>query len=114
MSTEGIHTVLSISGDPGMTKQVTLGNGAQSLAELGVDTYLDIGGGRKLDAKAVLVTCETYDCRFAFGSDPTAAFGHLLFANELRYIVNPEAVRNIKFCNATANSNAVLTITPEF
>lgn len=115
MATEGVPLRMSISGDPGTTVQCTLGDGAKTLEQLGVTLLLDLGGGRFLGAKAVLINCETYDCRFAFGVNPTVSgLGHLLSNGEWRYVINPTAVKNIRFINKTAGQNAVLTVTPEF
>ena len=105
-------SVLSVSGDPGLTVKYTFGdNTAKNVYEMGID---DLGNGQK--PVAVFVTCETQAARWGFGaSSPIAgSSGHVLASAGSVAIVGAAAVAKLKFCNSAAGSNAVLQITPFF
>lgn len=101
-----------ISGDPGPTQAITVGNTPKSLAELGVVLTKD-----GYPARSLYITVETNDIRFALGGaapDSSSSRGHVLASGGSKWISNTTAVESFKVCNKTADSVAVIQVTPEF
>lgn len=72
--------------------------------------------GKTLDWNEVVsatITCESFDCRVAFGVAASATVGHVLTAGQSLRIPSNSLVRSSRFTNKTAGSNAVIQITLE-
>lgn len=67
------------------------------------------------NAVRVVITCETYPIRYAFGGViPTNTVGHILAANGSLIIGHPAGIASFRFINASAGNNAALQITGEY
>lgn len=61
----------------------------------------------------LLITIETHDIKFCFGSTPVqGGLGHVLIDGQSLYIRSPANARAFNYINKTAGSNAVLMLTP--
>lgn len=112
MGITGVPSIWSLSGDPGPTTKITVTDTVQTLEQLGVT----MKNGDEV-CRGALITCETYDCRFAVGgTSPSAnsATGHVLEAGGSIRLTNSQWVSTFKVINKTAAAAAVLQVTLEF
>ena len=65
------------------------------------------------DTIAATITCESNDCRIAFGTEASSTVGHILAANESIRITNMHMVKVASLINKTPGQNAVLQVTFE-
>lgn len=103
--------ILSYQGFPGDTYRCVVEDVARGFEYFGVPmTY----GNNTI--VAMLITCETRDIRFTFGTSqsPTTVIGHRLDAGNQLRIVHPRLCRYMKVINRTAGQTAVLHVTPEY
>lgn len=94
-----------LSGIPLTTVKVTSTDAAQSIADA-------VTKSSNKSPSSILITCETADIRFAFGSTPTTTLGHILYATYSIVLDNPKAIRDFKFISETAGTHGDLMITP--
>lgn len=99
--------MFSIMGRPGNTQQITASDAAQTLEDLSTSIFTT-------SPVAVIITCESYNVRFTFGTTPTASTGHILYKGQMLRITNSKAIKSFKFINDDAGSNAILHVTPEY
>jgi hypothetical protein len=65
--------------------------------------------------KAILLSCETADVRFAFGATPTqAGLGHILHATQDLRLVSPSLIQRMKIISKTALTPAKIQVTLEY
>ena len=98
-----------ITGEPGVTEKVTLGDTAALLT-----SYLTMDSSK--EAIGVLLTVETNPIRFAFGgTTPTqAGTGHMISAGQSLKLISQTQVSSMMVINHTNGSNAVLQVTVEY
>ena len=101
----------NISGETKTTIQITTSNTAKALIHAdNLASLLDSDG--KL-IQSCLITCETYDVRFAFNATPVSSgLGHLLYVGQSIQIDNPRSLADFKYISAVAGSHGVLMVTP--
>ncbi len=93
------------------TVAITLTDASQLLTAA-VDTAL----GASVEWPGVLastITCESNDCRIAFGVAASATVGHVLAADQSLRIPSNSLVLAARVINKTAGSNAVIQVTIE-
>ena len=73
------------------------------------------GASSKVNVTGCFITCETQNIKYAFGVDPVSSgLGHILVAlSSGIFLSNHKQIIDFRFINSTAQSNAVLQITPE-
>lgn len=99
-----------LDGIAGPTTKVTASDSASVLA----DSIIKQGD---FYAKAILITVETNNLRFAFSATPAiAGAGHTMNAgdNPPLYIVGRANVKNFKYINNVAATNCVFHVTAFF
>ena len=102
--------IASLKGNPDVTTRVAVTDVVQYFAAA-------IYSKDNHPAVSALITCEENAIRFAFGTDPTqgvGAVGHILYAGQAIQLSNSYAIRQFRFINETAQTDAVLQITAEF
>ncbi len=109
---------MEITGEPLTTLKHTCGDTAETLDDVtGMVfqvTKTKVGAPVKSNVVGVLITCETYDIRFAWGTDPVIdGVGHLLVVGQSLKLTNPKQITDFRFIDKTLQENAVLMITPE-
>jgi hypothetical protein len=62
---------------------------------------------------AVMISCETNDCRVAFGVAASSTVGHVLAAGQSLRIPSNDLLTKARIINKTAGSNAVIQVTLE-
>jgi hypothetical protein len=62
---------------------------------------------------AVLITCETYDCRLAFGTAATTTVGHTVYAGQSVRIPSKNLIQSARLINRVVGANSILQITLE-
>lgn len=65
------------------------------------------------DIFSVTVTCETYDCRIAFGVSASTTVGHVLLADQSMRIPSNSMIRAARLINKTSGANSIIQITLE-
>lgn len=103
--------VFVIQGSPGVTLSEA---GTDAVQTLAASLSSDIMTKNGKTVVAVYISCETYAIRYAFGTNPTASFGHILYPGQSLYLTSTAAIRNFRYINDTAGQNAALTITAEY
>lgn len=93
------------------TVRVALTDSSQSLTAV-INTALSKTVDFSL-VNAVLITCESYDCRVAFGTAASATVGHVLIAGQSLRIPSKNLIQAARFINKTSGSNSVIQITME-
>jgi len=63
--------------------------------------------------RAAIITCESNDCRIAFGVAASGTVGHVLAADQSIRIPSNSLVQAARVINKTAGSNAVIQVTLE-
>ncbi len=109
---------MEITGEPQTTLKHTCGDTAETLDDvtgmLFQVTKTKAGAPVKSNVVGVLITCETYDIRFAWGTAPVqAGVGHLLVVGQSMKLTNHKQILDFRFINKTNAENSVLMITPE-
>jgi len=93
-----------VDGVYGKTQQVTVTDAVQLMSD--VVTFGDnppIG---------LIITSEDNPTRYAFRVDPSATFGHVLAKDQTLRLYDGFAAKNMRIINDTAQSAAVLMVTP--
>lgn len=93
------------------TVRVQLTDSSQLLTAI-IETAL----GKTLNWNEVVsatITCETYNCRVAFGVSASATVGHSLSVEQSIRIPSQSMIQAARFINKTAGSNSVIQITLE-
>jgi hypothetical protein len=93
------------------TVRVQLTDSSQLLSAI-VDTALGVSVDWD-EVVSATITCETNDCRVAFGTAATATVGHVLAADQSLRIPSNSLVRTARVINKTAGSNAIIQVTLE-
>ena len=81
-----------------------------------VDAAIVAAGGTALNwqmVRSVLITCETYDARIAFGVAASNTVGHVLATGNSLRIPSNSLIRAARIISKTQGSAATLQITPE-
>jgi len=66
--------------------------------------------------KAILITCETYDARLAFGvtaENDASPVGHILYVGQSMRIASLDQIRSLRIISKTAGSAASLQVSLE-
>ena len=109
---------MEITGEPQTTLKHTCGDSAETLDDV-TDmvfqvTKTKVGAPYKCNVVGVLITVETYDIRFSWGTDPVQnGVGHLLTVGQSIKLTNPKQILDFRFINKTNAENSILMITPE-
>lgn len=113
-----MYYTMPFSGKPGPTTRIAVGDVVDNLA----DEFTSSTDGKP--AIGALVTCEANDIRFTMGGDidtptypPTQGangLGHILYENQSLALASPSQVRTFQFINHTAQSDAIIQVTPFF
>lgn len=93
------------------TVRVTLTDSSQLLTAI-MDTAL----GKTVNWDIVVsatITCESNDCRVAFGVAASTTVGHILAADQSLRIPSANLVKTARLINKTVGSNAVIQVTLE-
>lgn len=93
------------------TVRIQLTDASQLLSSV-VDTAL----GSTVDwssVKSALITCETYDCRIAFGVSASSTVGHILYVGQSVRIPSRSLVSEVNLINKTAGQNSIIQVTLE-
>lgn len=102
--------VIEIAGKTGNTITDVASDASQNLDTDSSLVFKDSAGGL---LTGLLITVETYDIKFCFGSTPAqGGLGHILRDGQSLYIRSPANARAFNYINKTAGSNAVLMLTP--
>ena len=102
--------VLEIAGKAGNTITEAVTDAAQNLD---TDTALAFKDSNGKLITALLITVETNDIKFCYGSTPVqGGLGHILTTTQSLYLRNPGNIRNFNYINKTNAANAVLMLTP--
>ena len=102
--------VLEISGKAGDTITEAVTDAEQNLDD---DTALALKDSDGNLITALLITVETHDIKFCYGSTPVQnGLGHILTTSQNLYLRNPANIRSFNYINKTNASNAVLMLTP--
>jgi hypothetical protein len=108
--------VLSVMGTDPITARVPTSDTSQVLTTA-FDTAYTGTDPTWTKVKSVLITCETYDIRIAFGvaASKTASseVGHVLAVGQSLRIPSGDLVRKARIINKTTGSNGVLQVTVE-
>lgn len=113
--------VAEVMGAPFPTQKLTSSDSAQLLPTVFMAAWTGASGATQIVdsygnvARAVLITCETNDIRFAAGGQtPTqAGVGHVLAAGSSLRLSGKAMVDSFRFISKTGASAGVLQITPE-
>jgi hypothetical protein len=106
-----LHSLQSMGRIIETTTRIQLTDASQVLTAA-IETAI----GKTLDWNEVVaatITCETFDCRIAFGVAASATVGHVLAADQSLRIPSNSLVRTARVINKTAGSNAVIQVTLE-
>ena len=107
--------VQTTTGEPLTTLKHTCGDAAEQFSD--VSSFVaqrSNADGSKNNVVGVLVTVETYDLRFAWGTNPTqAGVGHILYVGQSLKLTNHKQIIDFRFINKTNGENSVIQITPE-
>jgi len=112
-------SISSLTGNPITTLKHTCGDAAETLIDdvtgFVAQRSVTTGPGTvNENVIAVLITCEDNDIRFAWGTNPVqSGVGHILYVGQSLKLTNHKQIIDFRFINKTAQSNAVLMITPE-
>lgn len=99
------------TGEPLTTLKHTCDDSAETLID---DVTGFVAQYESKNVVGVLITCEDYDVRFAYGTNPTqAGLGHVLYKTQSMKLANHKQIIDFRFINKTNGSDAVLQITPE-
>jgi len=93
------------------TATITLTDASQLLTAA-IDTALGVSV-EWAGVLAVMITCETYDCRIAFGVAASTTVGHVLAADQSLRIPSSSMIQAAQVINKTAGFNAVIQVTLE-
>ena len=103
--------VTELTGIPGTTFKFTVGDTATTLLAQSATMMLSSG---KV-CIAVLITCETYDARISWGTNPVqGGVGHILGKGDSIRLINPAGIRDFRCINKTNGEDAVFHVTPEY
>ena len=93
------------------TVAVTLGDVNATLSSV-VDTAL--GGSQDFTkVTGCLITCESFDCRIAYGVAASTTLGHIIPSGGSFRMASKDHWNKANVINKTAGSNAVLQVTVE-
>lgn len=113
--------IIEMAGEPGTTISYTCGDTAKQLTDVtgwvAQKTTTVNSVPRKRNVIGALITVETHDIRFSYGTNPVqsgSVIGHILYATQSIKLNNHKQIIDFRFINKTGGSNAVLRITPEF
>ena len=99
------------TGEPLTTLKHTCDDSAETLID---DVTGFVAQSSGINVTACLITCETNDIRFAWGTAPTqAGVGHILYTGQSLKLSNHKQIIDFRFINKTNSANGVLQITPE-
>jgi hypothetical protein len=115
-----VQKVVEVSGLPLTTLKHTCGDTVETLDDISgfvlqVTTY-PLSNPKPTNVTACLITCETYDIKFAWNVDPTqgaTGLGHILAAGNSLRLINTKQVSGFRFINKTNGENALIQVTPE-
>jgi len=110
--------VMEMTGEPLTTLTHTCDDTAETLDDVTgfvfQTTVTKAGAPFKANVVAVLITCEDYDIKFAWGTNPVqAGVGHILAVGQSMKLTNYKQINDFRFINENNGEDAVLQITPE-
>lgn len=104
---------LQTTGEPLTTLAHTCGDTAEQVDD--ISSFVRQSGGKNV--VGLLITVETNDIRFAWGTNPTQGgspdVGHVLSAGGSLKLSNHKQIIDFRFINKTNGADAVLQVTPE-
>ena len=108
-----------LMGEAGATFRVAADDTSNALIADGglvmLGTAPTARGGQRV-VQSILICCESYDVRIAFGTDAvqtgSAEVGFVLAAGASIMISNAKNIRSLRYINKTNGSNGVLQVTP--